>query len=199
MDSQLEVHKEFIGRISDITADTIVAALHDCVLRLNLNWSRYCGQCFDGASNMTGHRKGMATQIAQEEPSALFTHCYGHSLNLAMCDTIKGTKLLRDAMDVTHEISKRIKYSPKRNTAFDELKERIAPDTPGFRVLCPTRWTVHAKSLKIVEDNYAVLQDLWATVLGGSIDPDVRARVCGVKSQMEPFTSSSGFVWGSLC
>ena len=45
-------------------------------------------------------------------------HCYGHSLNLAMSDTIKGTKLLRDSMDVTHEISKLIKYSPKRNVIF---------------------------------------------------------------------------------
>ena len=44
-----------------------------------------------------------------------------------MCDTIKSTKLLRDVMD---EISKFIKYSPKWNAAFDELKERIAPDTP---------------------------------------------------------------------
>lgn len=55
VDSQLEVHEEFIGlyAIPDITADTIVAALRDCVLRLNLNWSRCRGQCFDGASNMT--------------------------------------------------------------------------------------------------------------------------------------------------
>ena len=54
---QVEVHEEFIGlhEMSDITADTIVAALHDCVLRLNLNWSRCRGQCFKGASNMTGH------------------------------------------------------------------------------------------------------------------------------------------------
>ena len=67
----------------------------------------------------------------------------------------QGTKLVRD---VTHKISKLITYSPKWNTVSDELKERIAPDTPWFCVLCPTRWTVHAKSLKSVEDNYAILQ-----------------------------------------
>ena len=63
---QVEVHEEFIGlhEISDITADTIIAALHDCVLRLYLNWSRCRGQCLDGASNMTGHWTGVATQIA---------------------------------------------------------------------------------------------------------------------------------------
>ena len=94
-----------------------------------------------------GHQTGVATQIAQEEPKALFVHCYGHSFNLAMSDTIKGTKLLRDSMDVTRKFSKLIKYSPKRNVIFDQLKECISPDTPGFRVLCPTRRTVRAKSV----------------------------------------------------
>ena len=31
---------------------------------------------------------------------------------------------------------------------FHKLKEHLAPDTPGFRVLCPTRWTVRASSLQ---------------------------------------------------
>ena len=133
MNSQLEVHEEFIGlhEISDITADTILAALHDCVLRLNLTWSQCRDQNFDGASSMTGHRTGMATQIARKEPRALFTHCYGHSLNLAMCDTIKGTNLLRDVIDVTHKISKFIKYPSKRNAAFDELKELLSSVLQG--------------------------------------------------------------------
>ena len=66
VNSQLEVHEEFIGlhEISDITADTILAALCDCVLRLNPNWSQCRGQSFDGASSMTKHRTGMTTQIA---------------------------------------------------------------------------------------------------------------------------------------
>ena len=94
------------------------------------------------------------------EPRALYTHCYGHSLNLATCDAIKKCKLTRDAMDVTYEISKLVKFSPKWNAAFNELKRELAPDTAGFRVLCPTRWTVLAKSLKSVQDNYTVLQEL---------------------------------------
>ncbi len=34
-------------------------------------------------------------------------------------------------MDVTHEISKLVKFSPKRNAIFDKLKEELSPDTPG--------------------------------------------------------------------
>ena len=34
-------------------------------------------------------RNGMAKNIRDEEQRALFTHCYGHSLNLAVSDTVK--------------------------------------------------------------------------------------------------------------
>ena len=38
---------------------------------------------------MAGCRTGVASQILSIESRALYTHCYGHSLNLAMRDTIK--------------------------------------------------------------------------------------------------------------
>ena len=44
---------------------------------------------------------------------------------------------------------------------FENLKQNLAPDTPGFHVLYPTRWTVRACSLKSVMDNYKVLEELW--------------------------------------
>lgn len=69
---------------------------------LNIGLSR---QCYDGASNMSGCRSGIAKQITDLESRALYTHCYGHSLNLAVGDTVKRIKVLRDVMDITYEIS----------------------------------------------------------------------------------------------
>ncbi|XP_065191909.1 zinc finger MYM-type protein 1-like [Sycon ciliatum] len=153
VDQELEAHEDFVGlcQIDNISADTIVAAIRDCMLRLNLQVNRCRGQCYDGASNMAGHRSGVAKQLGDEEPRALFVHCYGHSLNLAMCDTIKTTVLTRDSLHVTSELIMR------------------------------------GKSLQSILDNYLVLQELWDEVLAGSVDPDVRARVIGVKAQMETF------------
>ncbi len=50
----------------------------------------------------SGAKKGVATTIIQKEPRAVYTHCYGHALNLAVCDTIRGCKVLRDSMDTVH-------------------------------------------------------------------------------------------------
>ena len=147
---------------------------------------------------MAGSRRGVAHQILDEESRALFTHCYGHSLNLAMCDTLKSCKLACDALDTTNEISKLIKFSPKRNHMFDELKKQLTPETPGFRVLCPTRWTVRAASLKSILDNYTVMQELWDAALETGLDAEVRSRITGVKAQMENYNFFFGVYIGEL-
>ncbi len=91
VDPDLEVHEEFIGLYlcPNIKADTIVSVLKDVLVRLNLDLSRCRGQCYDGGSNMAGARNGVKTQILMQEPRALFTHCYGHALSLAVADSIK--------------------------------------------------------------------------------------------------------------
>ena len=48
------------------------------------------GQCYDGVSVMSSIiRTGVSTCIAKEESRAVFIHCYGHALNLAINDLVK--------------------------------------------------------------------------------------------------------------
>ena len=63
-------------------------------------------------------------------------------------------------MDTAHELSKLLQYSPKHSALFKVLKAEISPDTVGFRILCPTRWTVRNETLNSILDNYAVLLEL---------------------------------------
>ena len=106
----LQVHEEFLGlyHVDRIDAATVTTVVQDVFVRLNISMERLRGQCYDGASSMTGSRSGVAKRISELEPRALFTHCYGHALNLAACDTIKSMKVMRDALETTHEITKLI-------------------------------------------------------------------------------------------
>ncbi|XP_052253227.1 zinc finger MYM-type protein 1-like [Dreissena polymorpha] len=189
VDEDLNVHEDFVGfhQVNSIDATTLTSVIEDTLLRMNLSLSQCRGQCYDGASNMTGAKRGVATNILAKEERAVFTHCYGHALNLAVGDCVRQCKLLRDTMDTVHEVSKLIKYSPKRDSTLQTLKEEMSPDTPGFRVLCPTRWTVRAASLCSVLDNYTVLQTLWDTCYEQTKDSEIRSRIVGVRSQMESF------------
>ena len=105
---------------------------------------------------------------------------------------------MKSALDVVVEISKLIKKSPKRDSSFEKLKSELAPETPGFRVLCPTRWTVRAASLKSVIDNYEVLLGVWEEAQSGRLDGEMKARIIGVETQMHTFDFLYGVFLGEL-
>ena len=130
-----------------------------CSIRSNLPLNNCCGQCYDGAANMSGRRSGVATQIQQLEPRALYMHCMGHCLcNLAVYDTCRSIKIMRYAFDTVLELSKIFKYSGKKKAMLMKLKSELSPQTPGVKPLCPTRWTVRAESLRSLLLNYEVVQ-----------------------------------------
>ena len=74
-------------KVDETSADTITTVLSDVLCRMTLSVFNCRGQCYDGASNMSGVRRGLATQFLSEEPRALYNHCYGHALNFAVGDT----------------------------------------------------------------------------------------------------------------
>ena len=90
-----------------------MSVIEDTLLRVNLSTQKIRGQCYDGSSNMSGLRNGVAKQIMDKEARALYTHCYGHTLSLASMDAVKGCQLMKRALEGTHEITKLIKCSPR--------------------------------------------------------------------------------------
>ena len=189
VDIDLVAHEEFLGlyHCPDIKASTIVSVVKDTLLRLNLNLSRCRGQCYDGGSNMAGARNGVKSQILKVQPRALFTHCYGHSLSLAVSDCIKNVRFLQSNMDTTFEISKLFQYSPNRQAMFQKIRTDLSPETVGFRILCPTRWTVRNETFRGILENYDAILELWDTILSNRPDSETRARINGVASQMKTF------------
>ena len=103
IDDKFETHEEFIGlyAVPSIEAECLTGIIKDTMIRLNLSMEKLRGQCYDGCSTMSGARTGVAKRISDQEPHAVFTHCYGHSLNLAASDTVKKSKLLKQALETS--------------------------------------------------------------------------------------------------
>ncbi|XP_062503892.1 zinc finger MYM-type protein 1-like [Corticium candelabrum] len=194
VDDDLEVHEEVIGLYSldSTSADSILATVQDILLRMNLRIDHCRGQCYDGASNMAGAKSGVAKRLNDLEPRALYTHCYGHALNLATQDVLKGIKVMRSALETVHEITKLIKKSPKRESIFKKFKDVVTAGSPGLRILCPTRWTVRAEALTSISENYTTLQMTWDVAKEATKDTEMRARIGGIALQMDTFD----FVYG---
>ena len=199
VDADLCSHEDAIGlyHVDSIDAKTLVATIEDVLLRLCMNISQCRGQCYDGAANMAGSKGGVAAYIQKKQPKAVLTHCYGHALNLAVGDCIKKLKICCNALDVAFKIVKLIRFSPKRNAAFDRIRVEnyMENDVPshGVRALCPTRWTVRGDALQSILDHWSTLCHLWDQCLDTLLDPDAKARVIGVKAQMSGYSLLFGF------
>ena len=152
VDDDLKVHEDFLGfyEADNIKSDTIVAAIKDSLLRFNLSLDSCRGQIYDGASNMLGKKSDFATQLSAIQPKALPTHCFGHSVSLAVKDLTSDCKLLGDTMGTVGEITVLVKFSPKREKMLGDINENVEGlDQEGLEVrresldkLCATRWTV---------------------------------------------------------
>ena len=91
-----------------------------------------------------------------------------------------------------------MKFSPRCDALFQELKKELAPDSIGIRVLCPTRWTVRAEALSSILANYQVLVSLWEEAKAVVRDTEVIARINGVSSCMEKFEFIFGVALGKM-
>ena len=122
---------------------------------------------------MTGHRNRVVAQIKEEEKRALYTHCYAHSFNLAIGNTMKNSALLKHFIDNTLELTKLVKKSPKKDSELKEIENflAIADDRdnedyelnqakPSISMFCPTRWTVRGNCLMAIIENFDELQRL---------------------------------------
>lgn len=195
VNEEFQANEVFLGfyEVHNIKSDTLVAAIEDILLRLNLPIDKCRGQTYDGASNMFGKRSGVATQISSLQPKALPTHCYGHSLSLAVKDLTSNCKILGDTMGTVGEICILIKFSPKREKMLGALSENVEgvdnDDDGGTSLnkMSETRWTVRANCLKKIIDNYSKLQSLWDICLEENLTREVRSRIIGCKAQMKSF------------
>ena len=189
VDEHLIPHEDFIGMhpLPNTMAKGIVAVIKDILLRLNLKVEDSRGQCYDGASNMTGAKSGVATKIKALNSKCLFTHCYGHALNLAIGDVIRNILALKETFAAAYEICKLVKKSPKRDTKLHEIRSSMKNEFNGVQTLCPTRWTVCGDTLASILNNFEELMKLWDWSLNETKDSEMIARIQGVKTIMSKF------------
>ena len=87
---------------------------------------------------------------------------------------VKNVQFLRDSMDTTYKISNLIKKSRKRDVMLQKIRKDKSLEYPRIRVLCPTRWTVRAESMKSILDNWVALQQVLDESFDGNLEPEIR-------------------------
>lgn len=187
--STAEVFEDFIGlyESSETDAGTITTVIKDVLLRCSLRTEDCRGQCYDGASNMSGRLNGVAARFVSENPKAAYVHCSAHSLNLAVQDSIRSVPCMRDMLDYVHEIAVTVRASAKRLAAFKAIQSEHSTCDVSLKPLCPTRWTVRVAAIEAVLCNYAALQLALADVADENCGRDIGRKARGIQLMMEKF------------
>jgi len=73
---------------TDCTGKGLTDLLVGVLEKNDLDINNIVGQGYDGGSKMSGINKGVQARIMEQNPAALFTHCYCHSLNRALINSV---------------------------------------------------------------------------------------------------------------
>ena len=137
------------------TASTEGEVLYELVKtavgKLELSLENIVAECFDGAANMSGAHKGLATRMKECSPLGIYVHCFGHRLNLALQDTMTEIEPLWNALGTIQSIYNFLEGSTKRHAFFEDIEvedeEHVALTIKSLSV---TRWSCRWVAVKAV-------------------------------------------------
>ncbi len=143
VDDHCEIREEFIGfvKLKRVRAIDITEAIINSIENLGLSLCNLRGQGYDGASTMSGERGGVQAKILEKQPKALYTHCAGHSLNLAILKSCS-IPSIRNCIDEIKAFTWWVKVSHKRAGLLKAVVDSQVQTTSRVPLLntCITRW-----------------------------------------------------------
>ena len=132
------------------TRETFAGFFERAVTSLNLQLRDIVGECFDGAANMSGCNKGVASRMIECSPIALYVHCYAHRLNLALQDTMTSVEPIRNALGTIQSLYNLIEASPKRHSIFKNIQMEEEHSDLTLKSMSVTRWSCRWQAVKAV-------------------------------------------------
>ena len=82
--------------VKETTAEVLFNTTCNKLEEHGIEISKLRGQSYDGASNVSGIHTGLQARIKELSPSALFTHCYAHVLNLVIVEAMNTNRIAKD-------------------------------------------------------------------------------------------------------
>ena len=159
---------------------------------LGLQVEDIVGQGYDGGSNMSGNRKGVQARIRELNPLALFTHCYSHSLNRVLVNSVcnHGNIEASKFFGIV-ELYTFIEGSAQRHGYFIERQREIQPDQRPLHLigLSDTRWNCRASSCQrlLNEVVFKSVLDTIEHVCATKTDGNSRGTATGLLASISTF------------
>jgi hypothetical protein len=179
---------QFIGArsLELTTADGIM----DSVLKLMedraIDVKEVVGLATDGASVMTGVKKGVATQMKEKNPAMITIHCMAHRLQLLSEKAANCVTYLVKYIAVLNTFAKALKFSPKLCRALKDAKDVNGESACKVKQVFFTRWLSFQDSVQALSSCISSVMSC-LEVVAMERSSEGRAKLHGVLKQMATF------------
>ncbi|CAH1997022.1 unnamed protein product [Acanthoscelides obtectus] len=153
--------ERFLG-FHDVSCSRTSEALFNLVTRCLQNFdykTKLVGQCFDGASVMSGQLNGLQAKIKEQAPQAVFVHCLAHRMNLVLQQSCNSITKCRIFFATISGLPPFFHHSPKRTNVADSIIGRRIP------VSVITRWTSNSKVISFINKEWDSLKQVFTEII----------------------------------
>ena len=109
------------------------------------------GQTYYGAGTMARELNGLQRKVKSIAAQALFTHCYGHKINIVLQNSCKNIKECRFFFSNVSGFRAVFTKSTKRTNLLDKICTKRLPGNSEIR------WNFKSRAVKTLFDNRTTL------------------------------------------
>ena len=178
-----------IGCTDSTDAEALLQILLNSIEKVGLTIDKLVGQCYDGASNMSGAIAGVQAKVKALQPRAIYTHCYTHCTNLILVEATSSNQYSRNFFGVLQNLYTFLEASPHRHAKLEAVIIQVTskPCIKSMKKLSDTRWACRIDAILAVYENYSAILTALDEIQDNSSNGRVSSEACGLRHQMLKF------------
>lgn len=139
---QGKIYESFLGYTAaeGLNAPALLVKIKETLSQCNIDKQDCIGQCYDGASVMSGCNNGVQQLFRREVPGAVYVHCYAHRLNLALVDCVRGVQSVAEFFVALQMLYKFFATSVVHDLFIANQTELGVAQPIELKRLSETRW-----------------------------------------------------------
>ena len=178
-----------VKKVDETLSETLFKTVCQTFEEHHIDVKNLRGQCYDGASNVSGKHTGLQARLKELSPSAMFVHCYAHVLNLVIVDTMTSNRTGRDFFGVLQNLYVFIQTCTKRHAVYAKKQAEEEQNPKRFQVrtlksLCETRWACRADAINTINASlkvvYRTLLDIPETERKANIAAEAKGLLASI-------------------
>ncbi|KAL4091374.1 hypothetical protein QTP88_026073 [Uroleucon formosanum] len=183
VDKELNICERSIGcyHMENSNAESLASEIIKVLSINKLDIMNCIGQCYDGASVMSGQYSGVQERIRSKVPHAIYVHCYAHRLNLCLLQTLQNIPHLCNFFNTIQNLYKFLMNGQTRYELFVRAQKDKQIPVIHLERLVETRWAYWYKSIQKVNMRFTEILEILSIL---SHQGDQTARAIGILNEI---------------